>query len=369
VRHRHFEELCPVCPVCRQQDPEAEHLLRLASVLREQDECVLEGVLHCSNSQCQREYPIIDGVPLILAGLREYAGNNVLPILSRTDLHPMTEGILGDCLGPGSAWDAMRYQLSCYAWEHYGSHDPEEANSLPQPGTTLAPLKRGLELCGSIPAGPFLDVGCSVGGMSFALAKRSTELVLGVDVNFAMLRVAQQVLRSGQVSYPRRRIGAVYDRREFQVPINNPQNVDFWACDATALPLPRSKFALAAALNILDCVSSPVELLQSLARTLVHTGRLIATSPYDWSAGATPFESWLGGHSQRGPDQGAGEPLLRRLLTPGGHPQSISGLKLLAEADGVPWTVRLHDRSAMNYLVQLLVAESRADTLLQESVS
>jgi len=332
--------------------------LRLASVLREQGDIVLEGALHCSNSQCQREYPIIDGVPLILAGLREYVSNNTLPIFYRADLDPTTESILGDCLGPGSTWDAIRYQLSCYAWEHYGSHDPEEADSVPQPGTTLALLNRGLALCGAIPAGPILDVGCSVGGMSFALAERSTELVLGVDVNFAMLRVAQQVLQSGVVSYPRRRIGGVYDRREFPVPLANPENVDFWACDATSLSLPRSKFALATALNVLDCVSSPVELLQSLARVLIHGGRLIAATPYDWSAGATPFESWLGGHSQRGADAGSGEPLLRRLLTPGGHPQAIRGLQLLAEADGLPWTVRLHDRSAMSYMVHLLLAEA-----------
>lgn len=259
-----------------------EHPLRLASVLREQGDIVLEGALHCSNSQCQREYPIIDGIPLILTGLREYVVNNMLPILRREDLHPTTETILGDCLGPGSAWDAIRYQLSCYAWEHYGSHDPQEAHSVPQPGTTLALLNRGLELCGASPVGPILDVGCSVGGMSFALAQRSSELILGVDLNFAMLGVAQQVLQNGCVSYPRRRIGAVFDWREFPVPLANPENVDFWCCDATSLPWSRSQFALATALNVLDCVSAPVELLQSLARVLNPGGRLIVATPYDW---------------------------------------------------------------------------------------
>lgn len=325
-------------------------------MLREQDDCVLEGTLHCSNSECLREYPIIDGIPLILAGLREFVAANVLPILSRTDLHSTTESILGDCLGPGSAWDAVRYQLSCYAWEHYGCHDPQEADTVPQPGATLALLNRGLELCGPLPTGPILDVGCSVGGMSLALAERSRELVLGIDVNFAMLRVAQQVLRTGQLSYPRRRIGVVYDRREFPVPGGNPQQIDFWACDAMSLPFARSTFATATALNVLDCVSSPVEFLQSVAEVLSPVGRLLAATPYDWSAGSTPFESWLGGHSQRGPDAGAAEPLLRRLLTPGAHPQSIASLKLLAEADNVPWTVRLHDRSAMSYQTHLVIA-------------
>lgn len=336
-----------------------DHPLRLATVIREFDDCVLEGVLHCSNPECQREYPIIDGIPLILAGLRDYVSNNVLPIVTRTDLHQATESILGDCLGPGSAWDSLRYQLNCYAWEHYASHDPQEAGSDPKPGATRALLNRGLELCGPIPSGPILDVGCSVGGMSLELAQKSNGLVLGVDLNFGMLRMAQQILNNGRVSYPRRRIGGVYDRREFSVPCVNSSNVDFWACDATSLPFPRSTFSTATALNVLDCVSSPMELLQSLSEGVRPGGRLIVSTPYDWSAAATPFECWLGGHSQRGPDAGSGVPVLRRILTPGAHPQSIPRLELLAEADDVPWAVRLHDRSIMRYLVHVIIAGVR----------
>ena len=356
MRYRHFEELKPVCPTCRQSDPASEYPLRVASVLREHNDIILEGALHCSNLNCQREYPIIDGVPLILAGLRDYVSNNVLPILSRSDLHATTESILGDCLGPNCALDSLRYQLSCYAWEHYGAYDPEEEISTVQPGTTLALMNQGLELCGTVPDGIALDVGCSVGGMTFALAAKSKNVVLGVDVNFGMLRLAQRVLQTGRVTYPRRRIGGVYDRREFSVGFENCQNVDFWACDATALPFPRPTFPLVTALNILDCVSSPVDLLGSLNSVLATESRLIVATPYDWSVGATPFESWLGGHSQRGPDLGAGEPTLRRLLTAGAHPMSIQGLELLAEKEDNPWTVRLHDRSAMSYRVHLLIA-------------
>jgi SAM-dependent methyltransferase/uncharacterized protein YbaR (Trm112 family) len=342
-------------------DPLFESPLRLASVLREENDLVIEGALRCSNHNCQREFPIIDGIPLILSGLRDYVSSNVVPILARADLHATTESMLGDCMGPNSAWDALRYQLSCYAWDHYGSYDPLEHDSLPRPGTTLALLDRGRSLCGAIPQGVVLDVGCSVGGMTFALAAQSDNLVLGVDVNFGMLRVAQQVLQSRRITYPRRRIGAVYDRREFPVPVENSQNVDFWACDATSLPFGRSTVSFVTALNILDCVSSPIDLLSSLATVLESNGRVLASTPYDWSTGATPFEAWLGGHSQRGEEGGAAEPILRRLLTSAAHPQSIHGLELLAEADDVPWTVRLHERSAMSYLVHLLVARKRPE--------
>jgi hypothetical protein len=50
-----------------------------------------------------------------------------------------------------------------------------------------------------------------------------------------MLRLASEVLRRGVVRYPRRRAGLVYDQREFPARFANIENVDFWACDATAL--------------------------------------------------------------------------------------------------------------------------------------
>ena len=55
-------------------------------------------------------------------------------------------------------------------------------------------------------------------------------------------------------------------------------------------------------------------------------GDAIITTPYDWSDAATPLEQWLGGHSQRGGVQGDSAAMLRSLLTPGGHPQSVQGL-------------------------------------------
>ena len=76
-----------------------------------------------------------------------------------------------------------------------------------------------------------------------------------------MLRLARQVVTAGEVVYPRRRIGVVYDRRRFQVPVAVPELLDFWACDALALPFAPGRFAVVSALNVLDCVSSPQALL------------------------------------------------------------------------------------------------------------
>jgi len=199
-----------------------------------------------------------------------------------------------------------------------------------------------------------LDVGCGAGRSAFTLAERHPRaLVLGIDTNLGLLRLAQGAAH-GTVSYPRRRIGLVYDRRRFPVSLIGSERVDFWACDALALPFAAASADLVAALNLLDCVAEPRRLLAGLAEVLRRDGRLLLATPYDWSTRATPVETWIGGHSQRAAHRGAAEPFLRSLLTAGEHPQSVPGLRLLEEMHAWPWQTRLHERSTVSYRSHLL---------------
>lgn len=394
MRRRHFEALRPVCPVCRTHD--SSFALRIAEAACEENGHIVEGALHCTNANCLREFPIVDGIPLIVANIRQYVSENVLAIYGRKDLSSFVESMLGDCCGPGSMFDQTRQHLSSYAWDHYGDLDPEDAGkpgsgsgdqtsrltpqpgplpfeergrkdggfgaqisaANPRPGSMLKNLEAGLALAQPLAAnGVVLDAGCSVGRGSFALAERCEELVLGVDLSFAMLRVASEVLRHGKVRYPRRRAGLVYERREFSTDFVRQENVDFWACDAAALPFPDESFSLAVNMNLLDCVYSPRDLLVSLGRVLKTGGKMVLACPYDWSAAATPVEGWLGGHSQRSPAAGSCETVLRTLLTPKAHPGSVNTLRLIGECENLPWHVRLHERSTMTYKLHLVVAE------------
>ena len=354
MRRRHLEALRPICPVCRTAGG-GDNPLLLADTRREEGGHVVEGTLRCPSPSCQREYPILDGIPLLIANLRSYAAGAIDQINAREDLDATTESLLGDCCGPGSSYDATRQHLSTYAWDHYGDLDPEETGEV-CPGSVLRVLERGLELAGEIPEGPILDLGCAVGRTTFELAARTGRPVVGVDLGYAMLRLAARTLREGRVRYPRRRVGLVYDRRDFAVRFPNVEGVDFWACDALALPFPTGTFAAVVGLNVLDCVQSPHDLLAALPRLLAPGGKAILSTPYDWSPAATPVEAWLGGHSQRGETAGASEPVLRALLTPGAHPASIEGLRVVAEESSIPWRVRLHERAVMEYRVDLLVA-------------
>jgi SAM-dependent methyltransferase len=363
VRRGHFAAFAPHCPQCARAEA-GRHILVLAEVRAERADEVISGILHCPNPSCQHEYPIIDGIPVIVPELRTLLAERGVELLLRDDVDPVLESLLGDAMGPGGWFDVMRQTVSSYAWDGWADLDPDEAPAEdgPVPGAVRRCLERLLDMAGH-PHGVdrALDIGCGAGRGAFALAERHKRaLVLGIDMNLGLLRLAHGAVH-GTVSYPRRRIGLVYDRRRFAVCLPGSERVDFWACDALALPFAAATADLAAALNVLDCVAEPRRLLAGLAEVLRQDGRLLLATPYDWSTRATPVETWIGGHSQRAAHRGAAEPFLRALLAAGEHPQSVAGLRLLDETAAWPWQTRLHERSTVSYRSHLLALARTAE--------
>ncbi len=349
MRRRHFETLQPICPRCRAQGV-GDHRLRLAAVFEERDGDVLSGILHCPHTGCQREYPILDGIPLLVPDVQRYVADNVFYLNARADLPPALASLIGDCAGSNSVFDVARQHLSIYAWDGFAEFDPHEAESPGmEPGAVVRCLERGLALVENPRGSPVIDVGCAVGRSTFEMAARVEGLVLGVDLSIPMLRLARGALREATVRYPRRRVGVVYDVREFPVSFPGRERLDFWACDALALPFADGAFAQAIALNVLDCVASPLDMLTGLARVLQPGAPALLSTPYDWSPGATAPQAWIGGHSQRSDEAGASEPMLRRVLRGGGHPLEIRELRLVGEIEHFPWHARLHDRAVVAY--------------------
>lgn len=307
MRQDLFEQLGPICPVCS-SDTE-QYPLSIGAIDCQTDDHIVEGQLLCENPRCRREYPIIDGIPLLIRDLRSYLANNEASVLRRDDLSLNIESVLGDCTGPSSAFNSTRQQLSSYVWDHYGDFDPSECNSATAPGSMLNCLRSALDLAEFRPSGDqaILDLGCGPGRSSFEMAQRFNRPVLGIDLHYPMLKIASALTRDQNLCYSRRKVGLVYERCEFNVKLERPELVDFWACDATALPFKAETFSAAISLNLLDCIHSPIEMLMSLDKALVANAPAIVACPYDWSESATSVESWLGGHSQRTPDGGSSE--------------------------------------------------------------
>ena len=359
IKLLHFEKLKPLCPICRSAGRES--FLEIRSVLKEGNGSLIQGILVCSNPECLSEYPVIDGIPVIVADVRTHILQNLIPVLCRDDLTDTVESLLGDCFGPGSAFDSYRQHISTYGFDHYGDLDPERfSEPSASPGSILKLLRKGLlAMEAHAVRGPVIDIGCAVGRTSFELAKAFDDIVLGIDINFGMLKTAAAILEKGYVSYPRRHVGISFDRREFPVAFERAENVDFWACDATALPFSDEVFSTAISLNVLDCVLVPYDHLKELARILMPGGGAIVSTPYDWTVNATPVESWIGGHSQRSEHKGKSEAVLRSLLSGGSHPNVIEELELISE-DDTPWTLRLHDRSYMKYLLHMITVQKKS---------
>lgn len=342
MRYELFEQLAPVCPRCLhlsgQQSP-----LKIAERLEERAGHLWHGLLHCTNEECWSEYPVIDGIPVITADPLAFLKNSNHHVLTRTDMPEQIAGMLSDALGAGSEYDTLRQHLSIYANDHY-------ADWMEPSGTSFVAktIDTGLNALGDTGEGPVLDFGGSVGRGAWEIASRRKGPVLVGDLNFSMLKLAQELMLEGQASFYKRRIGVVYDRVTAHLPAQFADlPVDFWAIDVLALPFLPESFSFASAINLVDCVPGPTEVITEMARILAPDAKALLTTPFDWAPNATEMTGWIGGHSQRGAWSGNGEPVLKATL-------ERAGLKVTVEKSDLPWQLHLHARSVMHYELHMV---------------
>lgn len=346
---RHFDELRPVCPACRAAGREAQPLV-LRSVFRRDGEDVREGILVCPVAECQREHPVVDGIPIVVADFRGWAQHQLDAVLRRDDLAPETESLLGDAAGPDSIFERDRNTAATYILGHWGDHrtpDPVGGDE-----TIAGLVDEAFGLHGQRVDGAWIDLGCSAGRGTFEAAERGAALAVGVDLSFGPLKAAETLRRSGGLTYRQRRVGIVYDPAQVTVEVARAERISFWCCDAQVLPFPEATFDGALSLNLLDSIASPFAHLMEMGRVLRPGGAALLCSPYDWAGAATPLEQWIGGHSQRGPGSGSSAEALRRLLSGGGGMDA--GLRIEAEREDVAWRLRMHERAVVEYRVHLL---------------
>lgn len=124
MRLEHLSTFKPLCPVFRNPG-ETMHRLALNEAYEQVGDAVLLGMLRCGNPRCQCEFPILDGVPIIVAQVRDFVSANLWQIYAHHDLPLALDTLIGDCCGPGSALGNGRQLISTYALDHYRDLDPE----------------------------------------------------------------------------------------------------------------------------------------------------------------------------------------------------------------------------------------------------
>ena len=82
MRLRHFEELAPICPRCLGVDAR-QSPVSLSHAVRRTASDVLEGLLACTDPDCLLEFPIVDGVPILVSDVRAYVAGALPSLLRR----------------------------------------------------------------------------------------------------------------------------------------------------------------------------------------------------------------------------------------------------------------------------------------------
>jgi SAM-dependent methyltransferase len=254
---------------------------------------------------------------------KTFLAHNLVVAIARELPEPIS-AFLGDAAGQNTVWDALRQHLSSYGSDHFGE-DGGRARALfdaaRPPSGALA-----------------FDLGCGPGALTHALA-RDHDFVLGVDMHFGLLRLAAGVLRSGVATYPQRISGLRYKEMRHSVRLDHADRVDFWCCDATALPFDDALVDTALSLNLVDCVASPTDHLSELGRVLTPGGHATLSTPFDWAPQVTPAAAWLDAES---------------LI------DALGPLEVLERTDH-PWGVYIHERRVSGYRALLLRLQRAAD--------
>ena len=328
-----FESLTFICPVCRQSGHQSQ--LELAEVAAQDAGFVLEGLIQCRG--CHAQFPIAKGVPVILRDLDTW-WHGQRRFLTQADVgSSLLAGFFGELdrrnqvLTPGWA-NVSTYLLAHYASDHGNNRFWKQTCGVLQSGATEKPA---------------LDLGCAVGRMTFELAALAPVSV-GVDLDFRYVAAANELLRTGSITYDRIASPKRLEREHLSYAA--PANTLFIVADALDPPFAAETFGTVSALNLLDIVSVPLTLLGQMDALLAPGGRLLMSSPYQWQSVAVEPAQWLE------TDSVPADQFLRSVLCDG--PVSSLNLNYTIESEDrkLNWMLVQNERQTRHFEVDLLVA-------------
>jgi SAM-dependent methyltransferase/uncharacterized protein YbaR (Trm112 family) len=316
-----------VCPGCRTR---SAGRLDVRTLARRGD------VLDCA---CGRRYPIVDGVAIAMADPAEYLRAEIASIVERDVPAEVTELLVAG--GPDDApYPRLVEHLSIYMDAHWGdrAEPPPDGPAAAAAGATgLGPLIDKIAERTAQPVGLAVELGCSAGRIVAELA-RGAEHVVGLDLAFAAVRRARRLLEGGTVEYARRVIGRRYAAAHATAGDRAcPGRCTLVCGDALDPPLIPGMFDRVVALNLLDSVASPRQLLAVLDGLCRPGGELILSSPFAWQSSVMADAERLDGL-----DPAAD---LATLLTRGG----LGARYRIEDEAELAWTLRRDARSSASY--------------------
>jgi len=263
-------DLVLVCPGCRTASPGR---IDVRTLERTGD------VLAC---ECGRRYPIVDGVPVV------FADPEVAPLVEG-ELPPEVAALLA-LPGPDDApYPRLLEHLSIYLDAHWG----DVAEPPPEPAFGLAPIAERIAARAAAPVDLAVELGASVGRLVAELA-RGARRIAAVELQLGAIRRARRLLAGEALPYARRIAGRHYLPAAIRAQAIASQLL--LVCgDALDPPLLPNLFERVVAVNLLDSVARPRQLLSVLDGLCAPGGEIILASPYAWQSGVVHEDERIGG--------------------------------------------------------------------------
>ncbi len=340
MRPQAAHEVPLICVACRVVTAEARnlHTVAVETIFGKSAGTVAcsPGSAGCVNPACNRRYPIVDGVAILAGDLAAFTlARDALAGLHEADLVPEVAALLA-LAGPDESAHARALEhVSIYMDAHWGDRATPAPDG-PSPGG-LATLAARLRDCP--PVARLVELGTSV-GRGLAEAARGARVAVGLDVSVGSLPRPRRMLAGETVRWARRTVGRHYSVASAQAgDLAHPGAT--WVCgDALDPPLAPLAFDRVLALNLVDAVPNPAQLLAVMDGLCAPGGEVILSSPYAWQSSHV-----VEGH-RLGDADPAGE-IARHFRA--------QGYQIVDEVD-VPWSLRRDSRSAVTYSAHYLRA-------------
>jgi uncharacterized protein YbaR (Trm112 family)/SAM-dependent methyltransferase len=335
-------DLVLVCPGCRTRTADRLDLRTLEPRGR-------GDVLVCA---CGRRYPVVDGVPIVMADPSGYLRAEAATVVERDLPAEVVELLIAG--GPDDApYPRLIEHLSLYLDAHWGdrAEPPPDGPGGTAAGFGLGAIAAKIAERAGHRVELAVELGCSTGRIVAELAA-GADRVCGLDLSFGAVRRARRLLDGERVEYARRVVGRRYAAAHAAAGDRAvPAGRRLLVCgDALDPPLVPGVFGRVVALNLLDSVASPRQLLAVLDGLCQPGGEILVSSPYAWQSSVMADHERLGWSAADAADPAAELTALLRAGT------GLAARYEIEDEAELPWTLRRDARSVASYSIHYVRA-------------